>query len=90
MAKKRTGDIALANALTVDTQMAQLASSSVVLPVGGVDLEHLIREVIMQALVYTGGMKSKAAELLRVSPRVLSYDLKRYSVPDDHGKRKEQ
>ncbi len=73
----------------IDPAMAQLASSSVVLPVGGIDLDYLIREAIMQALVYTGGQSNKAGELLRISPRVMSYSRKRYSIPEDHGKRKE-
>lgn len=50
------------------------------LPDEGIELETVERTLVIQALEKTGWVQKKAAELLRVSPRVLNYKIKRFSI----------
>jgi len=52
----------------------------VTLPTGGVSLEEVERELIVQALERTGGNKTGAARLLGVSRDTLRYRLEKYGI----------
>jgi len=47
-------------------------------PIPGATLAHLERYAILKTLEHTGGSTSKAAELLRISPRKIQYKLHEY------------
>jgi two-component system response regulator PilR (NtrC family) len=58
------------------------------IPPEGIDLDRLLEKVekhyLTQALVYSGGRKHKAAELLKISFRSLRYRLAKYGMETDH------
>ncbi|MFW6322291.1 MAG: sigma-54 interaction domain-containing protein [Guyparkeria sp.] len=51
-----------------------------VLPEGGVDLEAVESDLLRQALVLTGGNKSRAARLLNLSRDTFLYRLKKFAI----------
>jgi len=51
-----------------------------VLPEGGVDLEAVESDLLRQALVQTGGNKSRAARLLNLSRDTFLYRLKKFAI----------
>ena len=60
-----------------------------VLPIGGVDLERLLREIDMRlttkALASTHGHQTLAAKLLRISFRAIRHRIKKYQIePASH------
>jgi len=58
------------------------------IPPEGIDLDSLLEKVekhyLTQALVYSGGRKHKAADLLKISFRSLRYRLAKYGMESDH------
>ncbi|MBN1825879.1 MAG: sigma-54-dependent Fis family transcriptional regulator [Candidatus Eisenbacteria bacterium] len=53
------------------------------LPDEGIDLEQVEREFILQALEKTGGNRTRAAELLGLTRRILGYRLDKYRIRGD-------
>ncbi len=62
-------------------------ADGVVVTEAGLDLEQVVgefeRKIIMDALKKTGGVKKKAAELLKISFRSMRYKLSKYEDTDD-------
>jgi two-component system, NtrC family, response regulator HydG len=50
------------------------------LPPGGVRLEDVERDLILQALERTHGVQRKAARLLGISPRAIHYKIRKHSI----------
>jgi two-component system response regulator HydG len=55
-------------------------SSSIQLPPGGVGLEEVERDLILQALQRTNGVQKKAAKLLGISPRAIHYKIRKHHI----------
>jgi transcriptional regulator with PAS, ATPase and Fis domain len=53
---------------------------SVTLPPDGLDLEELIRQLIVQALEVSGANKTKAAKLLGISRPTLIYRIEKHGI----------
>jgi two-component system response regulator PilR (NtrC family) len=70
-----------------DARVGQDAPSVVVITEAGVDLERVVsefeRSIIMDALDKTGGVKKKAADLLKISFRSMRYKLSKYEDTQD-------
>lgn len=54
--------------------------AGVVLPTDGVDLEDVERSLILQALEHSGGNKTRAAQLLRVTRDTFRYRVEKYGL----------
>jgi DNA-binding NtrC family response regulator len=55
-------------------------SDSVQLPPGGVKLEEVERDLIIQALSRSHGVQKKAAQLLGISPRAIHYKIRKHGI----------
>ena len=82
-----SGDMLDARALPPDLQRPpDVQDISVEIPEEGLDLEATLSQVeqryIQMALARTGGVQTRAAELLRVSFRQFRYKLQKYARPD--------
>jgi transcriptional regulator with GAF, ATPase, and Fis domain len=60
--------------------VAQPVCSSVQLPPGGVSLEDVERDLILQALDRAHGVQKKAAKLLGISPRAMHYKIHKHRI----------
>ena len=58
------------------------------LPEGGISLEALEKDLILQALKKSAGNQTRAARYLNMSRRALAYRLEKYDVDADIGKPK--
>jgi DNA-binding NtrC family response regulator len=56
--------------------------SSLHLPEDGIDFEEVEKHLLTQALERTGGNKSRAARLLRLSPPTFFYRLEKYNISE--------
>jgi two-component system response regulator HydG len=56
------------------------SAAQVVLPPGGVDLEEVEQQLILQALQRTHGVQKKAAQLLRISARAMHYKIRKHKI----------
>ena len=50
------------------------------LPDGGIDMEEVERDLIVQALAKTGGNRTRAAKLLGMTRRILGYRMEKYKI----------
>ncbi len=50
------------------------------IPEGGINLEEVERQLIIQALERTGWVQKNAAKLLGISPRVINYKLRKHNI----------
>ena len=50
------------------------------IPEGGINLEEIERQLIIQALERTGWVQKNAAKLLGISPRVINYKLRKHKI----------
>lgn len=66
---------------------AQVRSRSIQLPPGGVRLEDLERDLILQALERTNWVQRKAAHLLGVTPRAIHYKIRKHRIRLPRGRR---
>jgi len=78
------GDILEADALPPDLQQSRsLQEVPVDIPTNGLDLEATLDQIehryLQMALARTGGVQTRAAELLRVSFRQFRYKLQKHS-----------
>ena len=65
---------------TASTNDESKAETSFPLPPGGLDLEEVERDFILQAMRAANGNKTKAAKLLKLSPPTLYYRLEKYGL----------
>ena len=82
-----SGDILEAEALPPDLhQSRDLQEVPVEIPTDGIDLEAMLDQIehryLQMALARTGGVQTRAAELLRVSFRQFRYKLQKYGQRD--------
>ena len=61
-------------------QSADAAAAMVSVPVSGVDLEAVERALIVFAVESTGGNRTRAAKLLRLTRSALLYRLQKYGL----------
>lgn len=51
-----------------------------------VPLTRVIRSALLNALAFTNGHQGQAAQLLELTPRQMSYQLRINAIPSDHKK----
>lgn len=56
------------------------SASRLSIPESGIELETVERDLVIQALDQSEWVQKRAAELLGISPRVLNYKIKRFSI----------
>lgn len=67
--------------LALDTSAPQQAGGVLFdLPDEGISLEEVERRLIVRALEKSGGVQKRAAALLRISPRVINYKIKKHGI----------
>jgi len=66
-------------------QSADAAAAMVSVPASGVDLEAVERALIVFALDTTGGNRTRAAKLLRLTRSALLYRLEKYGLTTKQG-----
>jgi DNA-binding NtrC family response regulator len=61
-------------------ELAELGPQAVKMPFGGVKLEEVERQLVLQALEMENWVQKKAAKLLGISGRVLNYKIKSFGI----------
>jgi DNA-binding NtrC family response regulator len=72
----------------VDTHTGPPSGSGsweIVIPEGGLNLEHVERRLLIQAMERSGGIISKAARLLGLTYRTMQYRLDKHGIPHNAG-----
>jgi two-component system response regulator AtoC len=73
--------------LPISSDEMKLEHNPIKIPPGGVDLEEVEKELILQALRMTDWVQKDASKLLGISNRVLNYKIKKHGITNPGWKR---